>query len=92
MSDSKIKQSHIKKNGMLGIYIHDLKDSNKKTDVKGADPLLITGPSKRLRWQRDYISHGDWANDDGYNKMGDWIEAGCEKSRALTPAGWRAET
>ena len=74
-----IKQSHIRKNGMLGIYIHDLKDSNQKTDTKGVNPFnnwtfkdsngnVITYPTY------------DWVNDDGYNKMGDWIEAAAKKA------------
>jgi hypothetical protein len=74
-----IKQSHIKKNGILGIYIHNLKDSNQKTDTKGANPFnnwtfkdsngnVITYPTY------------DWVNDDGYNKMGDWIEAAATKA------------
>jgi MTH538 TIR-like domain (DUF1863) len=34
-----IKQSHNRGNGMLGIYIHNIKDVNSRTDTKGANPL-----------------------------------------------------
>ena len=34
-----IKQSHSRDNGMLGIYIHNMKDSNGYTDSKGKNPF-----------------------------------------------------
>lgn len=77
--DYEITQSHKKKNGMLGIYIHNLKDADKKTDIKGANPFskwtfkdsdgnVITYPTY------------DWVNDDGYTNMGNWIEAAAKKA------------
>jgi hypothetical protein len=74
-----ITQSHKKGNGMLGIYVHNMKDSDKKTDTKGANPFdnwtfndsdgnVVTYPTY------------DWVNDDGYNKMADWIEAAAKKA------------
>lgn len=49
-------------NGLLGIYIHNIKDFNGNTDTKGANPL----PSG----YRTY----DWVNDDGYNNLGTWVD------------------
>src|SRR5881296_313625 len=37
--DYEIKQSHNRGNGLLGIYIHNMKDSEKKTDTKGSNPF-----------------------------------------------------
>ena len=34
-----IVQSHNKNNGMLGIYINNLKDTNSKTDTRGKNPF-----------------------------------------------------
>src|SRR5258708_2876276 len=34
-----IKASHNKGNGILGIYVHNMKDVNSKTDVKGNNPF-----------------------------------------------------
>src|SRR5436189_1802700 len=34
-----IKQSHVRGNGMLGIYIHNTKDSSGQTDTKGNNPF-----------------------------------------------------
>jgi MTH538 TIR-like domain (DUF1863) len=74
-----ITESHKKRNGMLGIYIHNLKDVDKKTDTKGSNPFdkwafkdsdgnVVTYPTY------------DWVNDDGYNKMGAWIESAAKKA------------
>ncbi len=68
----------VKKKGN-GIYVHNMKDSDKKTDTKGANPFdnwtfkdsdgnVVTYPTY------------DWVNDDGYNKMADWIEAAAKKA------------
>lgn len=77
--DYEIIQSHKKKNGMLGIYIHNLKDVNSKTDTKGANPFskwtfkdsdgnIVTYPTY------------DWVSDDGYTNMGSWIETAAKKA------------
>lgn len=70
--DFEIKESHQKGNGMLGIYIHKVKDSKGNTTTKGANPFsnwkftkgdtVITYPVY------------DWVDDDGYNNIGAWIE------------------
>lgn len=70
--DYEITASHKKGNGMLGIYIHGLKDKDGNTCSKGKNPfdnwtfkkqdLIVTYPVY------------DWVKDDGYNNMGDWIE------------------
>ena len=77
-----IKQSNDKGNGMLGIYIHNLRDVNKKTDTKGTNPLnnwQIKRDGKEVLLSDIYPTY-DWVNDDGYNKLGDWIEAAAKKA------------
>ena len=77
--DYEILQSHKKKNGMLGIYIHNIKDSDSKTDTKGRNPLekwTFKDSDGRIITYPTY----DWVNDDGRNKMGDWIEAAAKKA------------
>lgn len=77
--DYEILESHNKKNGMLGIYIHNMKDSDSKTDTKGPNPFnkwtfedsngnVITYPTY------------DWVNNDGRKNMGDWIETAAKKA------------
>jgi len=67
-----ITSSHKKGNGLLGIYIHKIKNLDKKTSNKGSNPFkgwtfkkgdkVITYPVY------------NWVDDDGYKNMGDWIE------------------
>jgi hypothetical protein len=77
--DYEITQSHKKKNGMLGIYIHNLKDVNGKTDTKGANPLTkwtFKDPEGNVVTYPTY----DWINDGGYSNLGSWIEAAAKKA------------
>jgi hypothetical protein len=63
-----ISQSETTGNGLLGIYIHNIKDREGKTDFRGVNPL----PSK--------YSTYDWVNDDGYNNLGKWVDAAYEQA------------
>jgi hypothetical protein len=58
-----IKQSEGRGNGLLGIYIHNIEDSNGLKDAKGANPL-----------SSKYSTY-DWVNDEGYNNLGKWVNA-----------------
>jgi hypothetical protein len=74
-----IEQSHDRGNGMLGIYINKMKDSNQKTDIKGPDPFgqfTFKNAAGRVVTYPTY----DWVDDDGYNKLGGWIEAAAKKA------------
>jgi hypothetical protein len=74
-----IEQSQKKGNGMLGIYIHNIKDSEKRTDTKGANPFnsyTFKDSEGRVITYPTY----DWVSDDGYNKIGDWIETAAKKA------------
>ncbi|MCI0590649.1 MAG: TIR domain-containing protein [Gammaproteobacteria bacterium] len=77
--DYEITESHKKKNGMLGIYIHNMKDENKKTDIKGANPF---GKWTFKDSEGNVVKYPtyDWVNDDGRNKMGNWIEVAAKKA------------
>ncbi|NCN45462.1 MAG: TIR-like domain-containing protein [Candidatus Pacebacteria bacterium CG10_big_fil_rev_8_21_14_0_10_36_11] len=74
--DYEIKSSHGKKNGLLGIYIHNKKDREGNTTSKGRNPFsdwYITRDGKKIYFAELYKTY-DWVNDDGYNNMGNWIE------------------
>lgn len=77
-----IKESHKKGNGIIGIYIHNLKDKNGLTDKKGDDKFGEIDKDKNGNsvyfWQL-YPTY-DWVNDDGYNKLGDWVEKAAQKA------------
>jgi hypothetical protein len=70
--DYEITSSHKKGNGLLGIYVHNLKDSNSKTSTKGQNPFKnweFTRAGKTITYPVY-----DWVNDDGYKNLGNWIE------------------
>jgi hypothetical protein len=72
-----ITASNEKGNGLLGIFIHQLRDKDKKTTIKGKNPfddlLYDTKNGKKVYFSSVYKTY-DWINDDGYSNMGDWIE------------------
>jgi len=71
-----IKSSHNKGNGMIGIFIHKLKDKDGNTSTKGQNPfdyLSITKDGKKIYFSSIYKTY-DWIDDDGYSNIGDWIE------------------
>lgn len=58
-----IGQSIERGNGLIGIYIHNMKDVNGKTDIKGSNPLSA-----------GYYAVYDWVYDNGRENIGAWIE------------------
>ena len=69
-----IQQSWNKGNGLLGIYIHNIKDINGRVATRGIDPFLkmnFTG-----------IQTYDWVINDGYNNLGNWIEEAVMRARS----------
>lgn len=67
-----ITSSHKKGNGMLGIYIHNVKDSNGNLTTKGRNPF-DDWKFEKVGAAITYQTY-DWVNDNGYKNMGDWIE------------------
>lgn len=66
-----IEKSHEKGNGIIGIRIHKLKDQDGRTDATGdTDFGKIDGEHDFSDLYRTY----DWADDRGYDNIGDWIE------------------
>jgi MTH538 TIR-like domain (DUF1863) len=67
-----IEASKKRNNGLLGVYIHTIKNSNGETDSKGVDPFLQAGVSG--------IPTFDWKADDGRKNLSKWIEAAAKKA------------
>jgi hypothetical protein len=57
-----IDESVERGNGLIGIYIHNIKDRYGYTDYKGTNPLPAG--------YRTY----DWVLDDGYTNLGTWVD------------------
>jgi hypothetical protein len=67
---------------MLGIYIHNLKSSEGKTDVRGNNPFAnwhIERGGRKVLLSELYPVY-DWVNDGGSDRIGDWIEAAAKKA------------
>jgi hypothetical protein len=67
-----IKASQAQGNGMLGIYVHGIKDAKGITTARGANPFDALAPPKA--GSPAYPVY-DWLKDDGYNNLDNWIEA-----------------
>ena len=54
-----------------------MKDKDGKTDTKGNNTFghIFTSPNDDKKYFFERFSTYDWVDDDGYNKLGDWVEA-----------------
>jgi len=68
-----IEQSWDKGNGLIGIYIHNMKDKDGHTETKGEDPFV----AMEYKNIRTY----DWVSDNGYENLGDWVEAAYDRAQ-----------
>ena len=59
-------------NGLLGVYIHGIKDRNQQTSNKGKNPFDQWTFKKSDKVVQ--IPVYNWVIDDGYKNLGDWIE------------------
>lgn len=75
-----IKKSVEIGNGLLGVYIHNLKDKDGYTDRKGYNPFDYI----KRDWGGEYLSEiyptYDWVYDKGYENIGDWVEEAAKKA------------
>ena len=72
-----LEQSWNKGNGILGIYIHQLKNQDGQTDIKGKINFGIKFDGK---WFAEKFPIYDWADDKGYDNFGSWIESAAKKA------------
>lgn len=68
-----ISESHMRGNGMLGIYIHNVRDQHGQTSTRGNSPFdyLVDGNKVPLS---SYYKTYDWVGDSGRDNIGKWIE------------------
>lgn len=73
-----IEQSLKRGNGILGVYIHNVKDSNGNTSAKGENPFghIRIALWRALAWRFIFrsIPTYDWIQNNGYSNLGKWIE------------------
>jgi hypothetical protein len=77
-----IRKSYEKKNGLLGVYIHKLKDNEGKPDGQGDNHFGEIGKDDKGNpvyfWQ--IASTYDYVDNDGYNNLPKWIEEAAQKA------------
>jgi hypothetical protein len=66
-----IEESERQNMGLLGVYIHRLKDLQGNYGVKGPNPFDYAAISKTYRTY-------DWVRDGGYNNFSCWVEAAAK--------------
>ena len=75
-----LQQSYARGNGMLGIYIHKIKDQDGNTSSKGSNVFGEIGKDSSgnaVYFSVKYTTY-DWVDNDGFNNMGTWIEAAAK--------------
>ena len=75
-----IKRSYELTKGILGIYIHNVKDPQYGTDTKGKNPLdywTVEQNGRKVPFSSLYKTY-DWVNDDGYTNLAAWVEAAAK--------------
>jgi len=73
-----IKTSHERGNGLLGIYINEIKNQEGLTSSRGENPLSFFTFKKNN--QIIIYPTYDWFKHDGYNNLGKWIEEAAKKA------------
>lgn len=74
--DYEIQQSSRIGNGLLGIYIHNIKNQLGMTDTPGKNPFDYwqkTVNGQKLYFNQIYSTY-DWVLNQGYHNIGTWIE------------------
>jgi hypothetical protein len=77
-----IKTSHNEGKGLLGVYIHEMKDVSGRTDTKGNNPFAnwhFVRNGVKVYLSEIYPTY-DWVNDNGRQNIGTWIEAAARKA------------
>ena len=87
-----LQRSYQEGKGILGIYIHNLKDQHGYTDRQGQNPLDIltvnnngrNTPLSHLYNGYDFIYKTyDWIPDKSYHNIGNWIEEAARNAGRL---------
>lgn len=77
-----IEKSHEKGNGLLGVYIHNIRDQLQRATLQGQNPFeafwVQTGYSRVYLSQ--VVPTYDYVYDRGFGNMGEWIENAARKA------------
>ena len=76
-----ISESINRKNGLLGIYIHNIKNRYGETDDQGENPFdkFYKNKKERRVYFSEFIPTYSWKKDNGYHNLRYWIESAAKK-------------
>jgi hypothetical protein len=77
-----IKQSYSRGNGMLEVYVHNLKDQHGRTDMQGQNPfgtLYIEKDERKTYLSQMYPTY-DWVTNHGFNNFPGWVETAAKRA------------
>lgn len=72
-----IERSYDERKGLLGVYVHGVRDAQRTTDTQGANPFDITIQPPGLVFSTrlsTLVPTYDWIAHDGYRNLSSWIE------------------
>jgi antiphage defense system Thoeris ThsB-like protein len=72
-------------NGLLAVYIHEIKDFDRNTTTQGDNILdLFTAErgGSKVKLSSIYRTY-DWKSDDGYENFGVWVERAAKIAASL---------
>jgi hypothetical protein len=78
-----LEESWKRGNGILGIYIHQLKGKHGETSAKGSDsfgPLFLSSNDDRKYFYERFKVY-DWVADNGYTNLGIWVEDAAKQAK-----------
>ena len=77
-----ITRSYTRGNGLLGVYIHNLKDDEGRTDNQGRNPfetLSIEKDGRKVLLSEIFRTYW-WYSDKGYDNFDEWVEAAARQA------------
>lgn len=76
--DYEIRTSWERGNAIIGLYIYNVKDEERKTDAQGANPLdsICLANGQPLS---SVCKTYDWVNNDGRNNLGGWADLAAKE-------------
>jgi hypothetical protein len=72
-----IDESFSKGNGLIGVYIHNIRNFDGQRDVKGGNPfneVYYTDHSGQRVFLSSFVKTYDWVEDGGRNNISRWVE------------------
>lgn len=76
-----VEQSWKRGNGIVGIYIHGIKDFSGNTSKNGDNHFgpIFTNSKDDKKYFFERFKTFDWIADNGYQNLGKWIEAAAKE-------------